>query len=57
MVKAEYHVAEQRVIEVIGVDAKAGSFGAELAMRGGLGGPAGECPVAASWLLRSSESS
>jgi hypothetical protein len=56
--KAESHVAERRVIEVIGVNPEAGAFvGAEVAISGGLGGPAGECSVAASWLQRSSESS
>jgi hypothetical protein len=52
---AESHVAEQRVIEVICVNLEADSFGAEVC--GGLGGPAGGCSVAASWLQRSSESS
>ena len=48
---------EQRVIEVINLNTEAGSFGAEVAISGGLGEPAGECPVAASWLQQSAESS
>ena len=57
MVKAESHIAEQRVIEVIGVNPEAGSYRAEVAISGGLGGPGGECSVAASWHQRTSESS
>ena len=51
------HIAEQRVIKALGVSPATGAFGAKVTMGGGLGGPRGECSVAAGWLPRSSESS